>query len=237
MTTEFSLLLGTAATLGFVHTLLGPDHYIPFIAMARARDWSTRKTMIITTLCGIGHVSSSVIIGFVGLLFGVEVLKLTALESVRGEIAGWLLFGFGLAYMLWGIRHAFKHKAASLVHAHEAAHEADHAHDHHAHGLHTHVHPEKANITPWILFTIFVFGPCEPLIPVLMYPAARADGWTVFLVAITFSVITIGTMLTLVWGALHGLRFVSFRGLERYSHAMAGFIVALCGAGIQFLGL
>ncbi|MBU1984854.1 hypothetical protein KJ815_10640, partial [bacterium] len=79
MTTEFSLLLGTAATLGFVHTLLGPDHYVPFIAMARARRWSQRRTMLITALCGIGHVSSSVIIGLVGLFFGVEVLKLTAL--------------------------------------------------------------------------------------------------------------------------------------------------------------
>ncbi|HOD34406.1 MAG TPA: hypothetical protein PLR20_01590 [Syntrophales bacterium] len=27
--------------------------------------------------------------------------------------------------------------------------------------------------TPWVLFTIFVLGPSEPLIPVLMFPAAR----------------------------------------------------------------
>lgn len=237
MTTEFSILLGTAATLGFVHTILGPDHYIPFIAMARARQWSMRRAMTITFLSGIGHVTSSVIIGLVGLLFGVEVLKLTNLESVRGEIAGWLLFGFGLAYTLWGIRHAYKKKAMSVVHAHESVAEADHTHDHHDHGLHTHIHPEKANITPWILFTIFVFGPCEPLIPVLMYPAATADAFSVFAVAMVFSVFTIGTMSAMVFLTLRGMQRLPLHGLERYAHALAGFVVLLCGAGMQFLGL
>jgi len=237
MTTEFSLLLGTSATLGFVHTLLGPDHYVPFIAMSKARSWSRQRTLAITALCGVGHVTSSVIIGLVGLFFGVEVLKLTALESVRGDIAGWLLFGFGLAYMLWGIRRALRSKARTLVHAHESASEADHSREPHVHGLHTHVHPEKANITPWVLFTIFIFGPCEPLIPVLMYPAATSSALSVFAVAMVFSLATIGTMLALVYAASRGLEFVSFRGIERYSHALAGFVVALCGAGIQFLGL
>ncbi|RPH94635.1 hypothetical protein EHM69_06850 [candidate division KSB1 bacterium] len=237
MNTEFFLLLGTAATLGFIHTLLGPDHYVPFIAMAKARQWSTRKALTITFLSGIGHVSSSVIIGLVGLAFGIEVLKLTELESLRGEIAGWLLLGFGLAYMLWGLRRAYKKKAHALIHAHESATEADHSHDHHEHGLHTHVHPEKANITPWILFTIFVFGPCEPLIPVLMYPAASADAFSVFAVAMVFSVFTIGTMATMVYVTLRGMQWLPLRGLERYSHALAGFIVLLCGVGMQFLGL
>lgn len=237
MSTEFTLLLTTAATLGFVHTLLGPDHYVPFIAMAKARQWTMRKTMTVTLLSGLGHVSSSVIIGLIGLFFGVEVLRLTELESLRGEIAGWLLLGFGLAYMLWGLRRAIRDKAHSLVHAHESAGEADHSHDHHHHGTHTHVHPEKANITPWILFTIFVFGPCEPLIPVLMYPAASADAFSVFAVALTFSIFTIGTMSTLVFLTLRGMQKVPLHGIQRYAHALAGLVVLLCGVGMQFLGL
>ncbi|GAI12193.1 unnamed protein product, partial [marine sediment metagenome] len=50
-------------------------------------------------------------------------------------------------------------------------------HDHiHAHKVeHSHVHDEKkgTSLTPWILFIIFVFGPCEPLIPLVMYPAKK----------------------------------------------------------------
>jgi len=38
---EFVALCATAAGVGVIHTLLGPDHYLPFAAMARAGDWST----------------------------------------------------------------------------------------------------------------------------------------------------------------------------------------------------
>ena len=31
MDQHIPLLIGTAATLGFVHTFLGPDHYLPFV--------------------------------------------------------------------------------------------------------------------------------------------------------------------------------------------------------------
>jgi len=49
---ELYLLLVSAASIGFVHTLLGPDHYIPFIALAKAGDWSKKKLLSVTSLCG-----------------------------------------------------------------------------------------------------------------------------------------------------------------------------------------
>lgn len=235
MPSEFALLLGTAASLGFVHTLLGPDHYVPFIAMAKARGWSNRRALGITLLAGLGHVVGSVVLGLAGLVFGMEVLKLTAVEAVRGDVAGWLLFSFGLAYMLWGIRRALRKRV--LQHDANAPHSHDGEPEHvHRHGLHTHIHPERTTITPWILFTILVFGPCEPLIPVLMYPAARVDAFTVFAVAATFSLFTIGTMSAMVYAGLRGLAFLPLRAFERYAHALAGLVVAICGAGVQFLG-
>jgi nickel/cobalt transporter (NicO) family protein len=235
MTAELFLLLFSAASLGFVHTLLGPDHYVPFVAMAKAREWSYRKTFLITLLSGIGHVSSSVIIGVVGLMFGVEMLKLTRLESIRGDIAGWLLLSFGLVYSIWGFRRAIKKRTpdSNVPHSHD-----DNPANSHSHGIHTHIHPEaKANITPWIIFTIFVFGPCECLIPLIMYSASHYPVWMVTLVSVVFGVVTISVMLSLVMLSLRGMRTLSFRGLERYSHAFAGFVILLCGAGIQFLGL
>lgn len=55
----------TAGSLGFLHTLMGPDHYLPFVMMARAQDWSRKKTAWVTFLCGLGHVGSSLVIGLV----------------------------------------------------------------------------------------------------------------------------------------------------------------------------
>jgi sulfite exporter TauE/SafE len=221
-------LLATAVALGFVHTVLGPDHYVPFVAMAKARHWSRRKTLTITLLSGVGHVTSSVLIGLAGLLFGVEVLKLTALESARGAIAGWLLFGFGLAYTVWGIRHAVRQ--SRLTHTHDGL-----THVHLGQKEH---HHERVNLTPWVLFTIFVFGPCEPLIPLIMYAATTtANAFAITGVALAFGLTCISTMTVLVMASLRGLEWLPRWNLDRYMHAMAGSILALCGAGILFLGM
>ncbi|MCK4549291.1 MAG: hypothetical protein KAU49_03950, partial [Candidatus Krumholzibacteria bacterium] len=80
-------------------------------------------------------------------------------------------------------------------------------------------------------------GPCEPLIPILMYPAARHDMGSVILIGAIFSVVTIATMLAAVMLPLAGVKFVKLGSLERYSHALAGAIVMMSGLGIRFLGL
>jgi nickel/cobalt transporter (NicO) family protein len=100
MTQEIWLLAGTAATIGFVHTIIGPDHYLPFIFMARARKWSIFKTSWITIACGIGHVGSSVLLGLLGIGFGVALSKLEFFESFRGDLAAWAFVLFGLGYLI-----------------------------------------------------------------------------------------------------------------------------------------
>ena len=233
MTSELTILLGTAVTLGFVHTMVGPDHYLPFIAMARIGRWSTARTAIITALCGAGHVLSSILLGFLGIALGLAVSKLTAIESARGEIAAWLLIAFGFTYFIWGLHRAIRGKPHEHVHIHEEDELHTHTHSH-VDG-HVHVHPET--MTPWILFTIFVFGPCEVLIPLIMYTAARHSMASVALVAGVFGVSTIATMLTTVLASHFGLARLSFGRLEKYSHALGGLVIFLCGGAIKWLGL
>jgi ABC-type nickel/cobalt efflux system permease component RcnA len=230
-------LLGTAALIGFLHTLTGPDHFVPFIAMARVGDWSLRRTVIITAACGIGHVLSSIVLGSLGIALGLALTGLEWLEGARGEMAAWLLLGFGLAYMTWGIVRAVRRR--SHVHAHSHANGTVHVHEHAHQQEHLHVHkqPQRSgNMTPWVLFAIFVFGPCEPLIPILMYPAATLSLGGVVAVSVVFGVTTLITMLGLVVGGYLGLRSLSLPWLARYSHAAAGGAIALCGAAIH-LGL
>jgi sulfite exporter TauE/SafE len=95
MNSSIALLSVTAVTIGFFHTLLGPDHYLPFIVLSQAKKWSLRKTMVITFLCGVGHVLSSVILGLIGIAVGISVGKLVSIESFRGNIAAWLFIAFG----------------------------------------------------------------------------------------------------------------------------------------------
>ncbi|MFI5178142.1 MAG: hypothetical protein ACHQO8_06255, partial [Vicinamibacterales bacterium] len=72
MTLTLALVIA-AVSLGSIHTL-APDHWLPFAALARAEGWSARRTALITSACGLGHVTVSVALGLLGVLFGLELL-------------------------------------------------------------------------------------------------------------------------------------------------------------------
>ncbi|MFN2314799.1 MAG: sulfite exporter TauE/SafE family protein [Bacteroidales bacterium] len=230
------VLAGTAVTIGFIHTLIGPDHYLPFIVMGEARAWSIRKTMFITFLCGVGHVLSSVVVGFIGIAAGLSLSRLEIFESFRGNIAAWLLIAFGLIYMLISLRRLYRKKRHVHQHHHTEGVTHDHEHDHFSGHSHIHIGDRK-NMTPWILFLIFVLGPCEPLIPILMYPAAANNISGVILVSLLFSAVTIATMMTIVLAFRLGLSRINLRPLEQYVNVIAGATIAVSGLAIQLLGL
>jgi nickel/cobalt exporter len=63
---SLAVLAATAAGLGFIHTAIGVDHYLPFVALGRARRWSLSRTLLVTALCGAGHVAGSLLLGAAG---------------------------------------------------------------------------------------------------------------------------------------------------------------------------
>lgn len=217
MPAELTVLLVTAAAIGVVHTLLGPDHYVPFIALARARGWSLGRTLRWTVVCGVGHVLGSVALGVVGIALGLGVSHIEAIESTRGELAAWMLITLGTLYMAWGLHQAMR----------------QHAHHHHG----PHAHHLRRTTTGWVLFIVFVLGPCEALIPVLMYPAATAGVFEMALVTAVFAAATLLTMSVVVTLSLAGMQLLAFSQMERYAHAIAGATILACGLGIRFLGL
>jgi sulfite exporter TauE/SafE len=234
---NLGILLTTSITIGFVHTALGPDHYIPFVALARIRSWSKQKTVLITALCGVGHVLGSIVLGALGIALGWALGTMQEFEGIRGDWAAWGLIGLGLAYMAWGIRRGIRNKPHTHLHVHADGDMHVHAHGHA--GAHAHVHESttRSATTPWMLFIIFVLGPCEPLIPLLLVPAASHSWSGVALVAASFSAVTIATMCTIVLGLSYGLDMVRLGRLERWSHALAGFSLFACGGAIKWLGL
>lgn len=233
---EAQILILTAASIAFTHAILGPDHYIVFTAMGKARNWSLARTLRVTVTCGLGHVLSSVLIGLIGILVGARLASLIAIEGLRGNLAAWALLAFGLVYLVWGLkqagrshRHAHAHRHGEIVHFHEHDHRVDHAHVHDADG--------RRGVTPWILFIVFVLGPCEALIPLLMYPAAQQNAWLVLSVALVFGTVTLLTMMLGVTVTMLGLKNLKLPGVRRYAHAIAGASIVLCASAIGILGL
>ena len=233
MDTGLNILLMSGISIGFIHTLIGVDHSLPFVVLGRAQGWSLTKVLTITGLCGLGHVLSSVVLGTAGIGLGVAVSKLEWVEGARGGLAAWTLIIFGLTYAAWSFarqrrRHRHAHEHQGVVHSHE--HPAGSSH--HQHGA---VSP--AAVTAWSLFIIFVLGPCEPLIPLLMVPALDYGAWAVVQVAFAFGLTTIGTMMLLVTFGYYGLKLAAFRRLEVHANTLAGLAIAASGLAIQVFGI
>lgn len=253
MTHSVTWLAAAAVSMALVHTLLGPDHYLPFIAMSRAGRWSRRKTLWVTALCGLGHVLGSMTVGAAGIALGYGALALDTIERFRGDVAAWLLLSAGAVYFVWGVRRAIRHKPHTHWHVHADGTVHDHTHVHTGEHLHVHAHarsqveapsPESTktgeiatsgSVTPWLLFVLFLFGPCEPLIPLMMYPGIKGDWVGVGVVCVSFAAVTLSAMLVVVGGGITLLastrssRGNEFRRWSRYRHPVAGLTLFLCG--------
>ena len=234
--TSVDVLLGLTLSVALVHTLIGVDHFLPFVVLGRTQRWPLRKVLAITAVCGFGHVLGSVLLGAVGVAVGAALGELEWLEATRGNVAAWLLIGLGLAYAAWAAWRTLRGRRHVHVHAHGDG--TVHAHQHDHHGEHAHPHGNPSGLLAfWSLFVVFVLGPCEPLIPLLMAPAAEHRWAVVAAVAIVFGVATVGTMVVIVALGYAGMRLPVFRRLERWGHSLAGLAIAASGLAIQVVGI
>ncbi len=216
MQTDFYILCTTAAFLGFFHTAIAPDHYLTFVAVGKANSWSIRKTLLVTFLCGLAHVTASILIGFIGLFIGLSINRLEYFDGLRGGLSSYLLIILGIVYALWGFKKLYTGKH------------------------HTHLEADKAGklkglASFWALFLIFAFGPCEVLIPLLLYPAAKLGLLPSLVIAGVFMAATIATMLVATAIAVKGLSFVDTSRFEKYGHVIAGSTIALSGILVKVL--
>ncbi|MCL2816986.1 MAG: sulfite exporter TauE/SafE family protein [Clostridiales bacterium] len=231
---EFSALLITTVFAAFIHTLVGVDHYVPFVALSRANDWAVRKTLLVVFICGLGHVLSSILLGLIGIALASELTQLTGIEDIRGEIATYFLIAFGLVYTTYGIRRSVKNQThrhtlpdgSTIMHAHS---ESGEEHEHIA------KKGKKSTNLFWGLFILFVLGPCEPLIPLMIHPEATRTTPALVAITATFAVCTIATMLLMTFLGLKGVRLLKLNKLERHMHTMAGSAVLLCGIALLVL--
>jgi sulfite exporter TauE/SafE len=232
MHSEFQVLISAAVAIAFLHTLAGPDHYLPFIALSKSRKWSFGKTIFWTIFCGVGHTLSSVLLGLGGAALGWNVSKIKWLENIRGGIAGWLLLFFGLVYGIWGLWRAYQNKS----HKHFDVSDDENIYVYkHKHGQVV-LPTEKHKVTPWVMFIIFLLGPCEPMIPLLYFPAAQHSWYGMMLLIIIYTLCTLIAMITMVVLGYYGLAFIKTDKLEKYMHALGGLTLLICGVGMVFMG-
>lgn len=224
MTRTSILLILSAGGTAITHALI-PDHWLPFVLMARMQRWSLRRAALLTGLAGLLHVVMSIILGLAAVLIGAGSARSLAEKAGRPleSLAGLLLVIFGVAY---GV---LSHLREARAHAHGGA----------AHGggaLHAHGHLlsrfARGTRTGAALVTIIGISPCALLAPILFAAAAEGPG-PMAAAALSFALCTVLTMVGLVAGALHGMRRFDLPFFTRWGDLASGLLLAAIGVALM----
>ncbi|MRJ07745.1 hypothetical protein EDL99_02435 [Ornithobacterium rhinotracheale] len=232
MNTTLLALAITSISISFVHTASGPDHYLPFIVLSKSKRWSMLKTTFIMIICGLGHVLSSVLLGLVGVFLGWQLNKISWFQDIRGNVSGWALLIFGVAYLVYAIIQVVRNKP----HKHfDVMGEDVYVYEHNHSEI---VMPQnRIKVTPLVLFAIFVMGPSEPLIPLLFYSGINRSVTEIVVLIVSFTTCTVLTMLLMVMLGRYGYTLIQSQNFEKYMNVISGAVVTLCGVGVVFFGL
>jgi ABC-type nickel/cobalt efflux system permease component RcnA len=214
------LLILSAGGTAITHALI-PDHWLPFVLMARMQSWSVRRAALLTGLAGLLHVLMSIVLGAAAILLGSGSARDLAERAGRPleSLAGLLLVIFGLAYgILSHVREARAHSGGPS--------EAVHAHGH--------------LLSRWLgrtrtgaaLVLIVGISPCALLAPILFAAAAEGPG-PVAGAALAFAGGTVVTMIVVVAIALHGMRRIELRFFTRWGDLASGLLLAVIGAALM----
>jgi len=129
-TTSLLLLLGAAAAVAILHSIL-PDHWVPLAVVARTQRWRLLQVVRISALASVGHVITSLILGGIIALIGLQFQR--QIETQQGHIVGAILTLTGLVFLVWGLfgrgAHGHSH-GEGHTHQHSFDHPRDHNHDH-----------------------------------------------------------------------------------------------------------
>lgn len=118
--TYLPAVAATGFTVAFLHAAI-PTHWLPFVLTARVQQWSHRKTLLVTTLAGCGHVLFTAVLGFLIAWLGIALNEKIA--RWFPWIAGGALIAFGLYYVVQQLRgrgHGHSHTSGGHSHDHGA---------------------------------------------------------------------------------------------------------------------
>lgn len=233
--TVLTTVAATGFTVAFVHAAI-PTHWLPFVLVARARSWGPGKTLLVTTLAGLGHVALTSLLGLGIAWFGFQLEEKVEWFS---WLAGGLLLAFAVFYFWrqWtggGICH--HHAPGSHHHADEhCGEEREHSH-----------WQEELKGSPLVskkagewaaiggLFVMLTLSPCEGFLPV--YLSGVQFGWKGFVVlSVILAVATLAGMTLFTWLALVGFERFRLKSFERHEAGLLGALFAILGVVIIML--
>lgn len=193
-------LVAGSLTLSVLHALI-PNHWLPVLAIAKKENWSIKKTTKVTFLAGLAHALSTVLIGFI---IGVAGVQLAAnMEYFTAYAAPSVLIALGVFFI-------YQH----------------HTHKH----FHLHRHKEIVSDKKVIvsLVVAMFFSPCFEIEAYFLMAGARGL-WLVSLIALLYTVVTVGGMVIWVSVTYRGLLKLNWHTLEHNAGIITGVTLVLTG--------
>jgi ABC-type nickel/cobalt efflux system permease component RcnA len=234
--TVLTTVAATGFTVAFFHAAL-PTHWLPFVLVARAREWSRTKTLAVVVLAGMGHVALTSLLGLAIAWFGFQLDE--KLDGVFTWIAGGVLVVMGFYYMWRQLTgRGVCHHAVPGGHHHateECGHESEQSHLEHEVKDSELVSARRSD---WAaiggLFLMLTLSPCEGFLPV--YLSGVKFGWYGFYVlSLILAVATLGGMALFTWLAMVGMRRFKMGPYERWEAGLLGGV--FCALGLLVICL
>ena len=207
--------MGAASLVAVIHSLV-PDHWVPYVVIARAHHWSRRRTIAMATVGACAHLLSTAAAGLILGLFFEQFLK--ARGELIEELTGILVILLGAWFVWRGLAAARQGKTHDEICTHDERHKAA---------------GDKDSL---FLGAVFGLRPCFEALPIFL--AASAYGLlTVSATVLCWAVASVAGMNIIVYAGLTHLEKIRLGWLEQYTEVLAGTAIFLVGAVMLLLGL
>jgi ABC-type nickel/cobalt efflux system permease component RcnA len=221
------LLIATAGATALFHTLI-PDHWLPFVLVARSQNWSLRKTFLTTLISALFHVVLSLGLGILALYLGREFI--VAVGERLELFAGWALAFFGVVYTLYFLVGGGQHQHYFPGHGEHHPHE-DYPEGEHEGPSKPHILSRHLGDRPWgalALAAVVGLNPCVLAIP-LVFATIAEDRWALVGVSIAFAVTSTVVLVGASILGYKGLQRFRFPFLNKYGEVISGLLLTVVG--------
>jgi nickel/cobalt exporter len=200
-----TLITGSIA-LSLLHALI-PNHWLPVLAIGKRENWTISKTTYVTAVAGLSHALSTVVIGIVLGILGLQLADKVA--HFTHFIAPSILVALGLFYIIQHHRH--KHL--------------------HLHADHRAISSRKAILT---LAVAMFFSPCLE-VEAYFLMAGTKGFWLVLLIGMIYTFVSVMGMVVWVRLGYTGLTRLNWHSIEHNSGIITGITLIVTGILSYFI--
>ena len=197
----YSIIIGSLL-ISLLHAVI-PNHWLPVLAIGKKENWDLAETEKVTFICGLAHVLSTVIIGILLGLIGLELNE--NIEHFTHIIAPSILILMGLYF----VRQHYVHHHFHLEKQNIAG-------------------KPKRKIISALVIAMFL-SPCMEIEAYFLL-AGTKGWWFMGLIALMYSVITITGMVIWIRFAYKGLLKLNWHKWEHNAGLISGGVLIITGA-------